>query len=114
MGKVKLDKTVLIWYKNKYYRHKLNAYISNKSTYSFSNGLINLIKICFRFKFILEWSFFAISIVLRIICIYVIVYILKIMINETDSWIPMINLIFCLGIIYDLIYFIIRRKEHTG
>ncbi|CAF0972511.1 unnamed protein product [Brachionus calyciflorus] len=36
------------------------------------------------------------------------------MINETDSWIPMINLIFCLGILIDLVYFVIRKKEHTG
>ena len=114
MGKIKLDKTVSIWYKNKYYRNILNAYISNKLTYSFSYDLLHLIRICFKFKFILKWTFFVLSITLRLVCVYVIVYILKIMINETDSWIPMINLIFCFGILYDLIYYITRRKEHTG
>ena len=57
---------------------------------------------------------FLISILLRIFCICAIAYVTLVMVHETDSWIPLINFIFCLGILFDLIYFLGRQKEHIG
>jgi hypothetical protein len=56
----------------------------------------------------------SVSIILRIDCIIVLSYVILVMINETDSWLPLVNFLFCFGIILDLIYFIHRKKEHTG
>lgn len=36
------------------------------------------------------------------------------MIHETDSYEPLLYLVFCFGIIFDLIYFLKRKKEHVG
>ena len=57
---------------------------------------------------------YLLSILLRLFCICVIVYVTLVMIHETDSWIPLINLIFCLGILLDLVYFLARKNEHIG
>ena len=69
-------------------------------------------------KFEKSWIFsqfiISLSIIVRILCIFVLTYVILVMINETDSWIPLVNFLFCFGIIVDLIYFIKRKKEHTG
>jgi hypothetical protein len=57
---------------------------------------------------------FILSIILRTLCVSVLVYVTLILINETDSYLPLFNLLFCIGIIFDLIYFINRKKEHVG
>lgn len=36
------------------------------------------------------------------------------MIYETDSYLPLIYLVFSLGILVDLVYFLRRKKEHSG
>lgn len=59
-------------------------------------------------------ALFYISLILRFTCIVVLVYVTIIMIHESDSWIPGINLIFCFGISVDMIRFVRNRKEHLG
>ena len=62
----------------------------------------------------LNWLLFSLSLILRVKCIFVLCYVLVIMINESDSWIPALNLIFCLGILIDLVCFVRSKKEHVG
>jgi hypothetical protein len=59
-------------------------------------------------------ALFYFSIILRLMCISVLVYVMLIMIHESDSWIPLINIVFCIGIIVDLVSFIKHKKEHIG
>lgn len=61
-----------------------------------------------------QWLVGLMSVFLRLLCMSVLVYVLLIMIHETDSWTPLVNLIFCAGIGIDLFYFIRRRREHAG
>ena len=76
---------------------KLNAsYVNFLNTFFFK---------CFQF---------ILSIILRTLCVSVLVYVTLILINETDSYLPLFNLLFCIGIIFDLFYFISRKKEHVG
>jgi hypothetical protein len=60
------------------------------------------------------FALFCVSILLRLLCMLIIFYVVLVMVHETDSWIPCVILVFCLGIFCDMIYFIKRRKEHTG
>ena len=54
------------------------------------------------------------SIFLRIVCIISMFYANVIMIHETDSWIPLLSLIFAFLILVDLIRFLSVREELTG
>jgi hypothetical protein len=54
------------------------------------------------------------SIFLRIVCIISMFYANVIMIHETDSWIPLLSLIFVFLILADLIRFLTVREELTG
>jgi hypothetical protein len=118
------DNLTQIWYENPLYYKRCNIIIdkllkellnnqqNQKSVYKLAQalGLINRINQSDSFFVLL----FLVSILMRLICIGVIVYVVLIMINETDSWIPLANLVFCFGIFIDMIYFIRRKKEHTG
>lgn len=57
---------------------------------------------------------FSLSVILRIKCMLMLSYVSVIMIHESDSWIPALNLIFCFGILVDLICFVRSNKEHVG
>lgn len=57
---------------------------------------------------------FILSLFLRLTCIGVLVHVTVVMIHESDSWLPALNLVFCLGIFVDLICFMRSKKEHVG
>lgn len=130
---MKQDGLIKIWYDNPLYRNDCDRYINEFKKSKNQKKLTLSKKYLLGYKFIkltilnlsllnkklennliIKWLFFSVSIFLRLLCIYVIVYVLLIMINETDSWVPLVNLVFCFGILFDLIYFIKRQKEHTG
>lgn len=114
-----IENNVSIWYNNYFYRHKIENELNEFRKFElhdkniFQNFFIKLLKIIRQNKFEPYLSNVT-SVILRLICIFVILFILKVMVYETDSWIPIINLIFCFGILVDLVYFFIRRKEHIG
>lgn len=57
---------------------------------------------------------FILSLFLRLTCIGVLIHVTVVMIHESDSWLPALNLVFCLGIFVDLICFMRSKKEHVG
>lgn len=120
------DELIKVWCNNQTYRKKCDLYLNEYKMYKLKENserknymrltILYLIKLNkkFRNSFLLNWLCFFVSIFLRLLCIYVLIYVLMIMIKETDSWIPLINLVFCFGILVDLVYFVCREKEHTG
>lgn len=112
-----LDVNTSIWYNNYYYRQKLELLMKRSKDFKINNVFLKTLinfsqKIEKKINF--PFLFYTLSIFLRLMCIFVILFILRIMVYETDSWVPLINLIFCFGIFIDLVYFMIRKKEHIG
>ena len=113
----------LIWYHNPNYKKKFvliaNEILENESKQKNDKKKIEILKIFYLMKNFLKitkslFLKYFLSIILRLVCIFVLIYVILVMIHETDSWFPLFNLIFCLGIFIDMIYFMSRKKEHTG
>ena len=54
------------------------------------------------------------SLSLRLLCIWNLVYVVLVMVHETDSYLPLAVLVFCVGILFESFYLIKKRKEHLG
>jgi hypothetical protein len=55
-----------------------------------------------------------VSIFLRLLCIFVLLYVILIMVYETNSWMPLFCLFFCFAIFFDLVRLIFYKKEYVG
>ena len=54
------------------------------------------------------------SIILRLLCIFVLTYAILIMIYETNSWAPFISIIFLIAIFIDMMLLILNLNENSG
>jgi hypothetical protein len=54
------------------------------------------------------------SILLRLLCVIVLIYIILIMVYETDSWYPFISLIFLMAIVVDIMSLIFNFNQNCG
>ena len=71
-----------------------------------------LIKFFYLIKDLLDTVLF--SILLRLLCMIVLIYIILIMIYETNSWYTFISLIFLAAILVDVVSLIFNMKQNYG